>query len=791
MPFVSPRNQNGILTPGLPTLPEGVERHVVKGGGSVLVPVYLDDKITIVDKDGLQRGEVIFISSEGVSLPESLTQTNDLEGKRLSSSIASGLHAILKNAADSTAARLVQKLKKKNVDVSKLVAINIFDYDSPAGAQSQFTVTQDGDLLVTAPAVDMEVDAQNPASDLILFIERKDIKRKRIITAADPLADPLTDLNILPGQAKSYIVKKGQYIQIMDVKGRECTDFQAFDLRQLDKGNFHDIDPTTTRSLMGSLYPTPGLFNKYYSISQQPLLELVQDTVGRHDTFGLACFARYYEDLGYPGHINCSDNLNIVGREYSIPEKEGWPAINFFFNTMNDGLNAISMDDPYSRPGDYVLLKALTDLVCFSTACPCDVDEANGWEPTDIQIRVYSENELFKKSMGYRMTTDADLQLTKETGFHQSFAQHTKNFIEYNGYWLANNFPKFGTIDEYWNCRQNVAVMDLSPLRKYEVVGPDAAKLLQMCLPKDINKLAVGQVVYTAMCYEHGGMIDDGTVFRLGDNNFRWVGGCGTSGLWLREQAAKHNLNAWVKASTDELHNIAVQGPNSRELLKKIIWTKDDQPAFEDLGWFRFAIGRIGDFNGVPVVVSRTGYTGELGYEIFTHPKYAKAVYDAVWAAGEEFGIKPLGMAALDMLRIEAGLIFAGYEFCDQTDPFEAGIGFSVPLKSKEADFIGKDALIKRKENPQKKLVGLHLHGDKVASTGDGVFIGRTQVGEITSAMRSPILEKSIALCRIFTEHSELDTQVEVGQLDGQQKRLSASVVAFPFYDPTKSRVRA
>lgn len=142
------------------------------------------------------------------------------------------------------------------------------------------------------------------------------------------------------------------------------------------------------------------------------------------------------------------------------------------------------------------------------------------------------------------------------------------------------------------------------------------------------------------------------------------------------------------------------------------------------------------------------------------------------------------------MLRVEAGLIFAGYEFSDQTDPFEAGIPFTVPLKTKEDDFIGKQALIKRKENPQRVLVGLELNGDELAASGDWVDIGRNQIGEIISAVRSPILRKNLALCRIQVEHSATGTEVEVGKLDGKQKRLPAKVVAFPFYDPAKSRIR-
>lgn len=149
-----------------------------------------------------------------------------------------------------------------------------------------------------------------------------------------------------------------------------------------------------------------------------------------------------------------------------------------------------------------------------------------------------------------------------------------------------------------------------------------------------------------------------------------------------------------------------------------------------------------------------------------------------------------MGLEALDMLRIEAGLIFAGYEFCDQTDPYEAGIGFTVPLKSKDDDFIGRDALLRRKEHPTRTLVGLELNGGEPGANGDGVFIGRQQVGEITSGTVSPILKKNIALCRMMIEHCDMGTSVEVGKLDGHQKRIPASVVRFPFYDPEKTKVR-
>src|SRR5439155_562805 len=140
----------------------------------------------------------------------------------------------------------------------------------------------------------------------------------------------------------------------------------------------------------------------------------------------------------------------------------------------------------------------------------------------------------------------------------------------------------------------------------------------------DAPKLSVGQVVYTSLCNEHGGLVDESTVFRLGGDNFRYVAGHDAVGIWLKEQAERLGLqNVHVKASTDQLHNLAVQGPNSRDIVRQIVWTPPTQPSLEELSWFRFLIGRIREPQGVPVVVSRTGYTGELGYEIFCHPSDA------------------------------------------------------------------------------------------------------------------------------------------------------------------------
>jgi aminomethyltransferase len=772
-----------ILRPGLRVLAANTERYPIPGGGSVTVQVFAGDRITVTDIEGLQPCEILFAGADGRCDPGGI-------GAKPTGA-PDGLMALLAADGDS-ATRTRAALKHHGIALEKAKAIHVFGSSSIPGNRASFTVERDGLLIVAAPGTPMPPHEQATTTPLQLMVERaRHQPVKADASLPEPLADPLQDIRIAAATASAYVVKAGEYIQVIDVAGRQCTDFQCFSLRKLDAGIENALDATVTRTLTGRSYPAPGLPSKAFGRDFEPLIEIVQDTVGRHDAFATACNSRYYDDMGYPGHVNCTENFNTALAPYGIARRKGWEALNYFYNTNIDAQNQLYLDEPWSRPGDYVLMRALTDLVCVSSACPDDIDAANGWDPTDIHVRTYSPEHKFSRAVAYRMTPEADPQLTRETAFHPRFSALTRNFTAYRGYWLPVRFNNANAIDEYWACRERVVVMDLSPLRKFEVTGPDAEALLQYCLTRDIARLSPGHVVYTAMCYEHGGMIDDGTVFRLAQNNFRWIGGDDFSGLWLRQQAEAMGYKAWVRSSTEQLHNIAVQGPRSRDLLKEIIWTAPAQPAIGELEWFRFCVGRIGHFEGAPVVVSRTGYTGELGYEIFCHPKDALAVFDAVWAAGEKHGISPIGLEALDMVRIEAGLIFAGYEFSDQTDPFEAGIGFTVPLKSKSSDFIGKAALIERKEHPRHRLVGLEIASNEAVGHGDCVHVGRAQIGVVTSGTRSPILGKNIALARLDVVHAQPGTAVEVGKLDGQQKRLPAIVTPFPHYDPKKERPRS
>jgi aminomethyltransferase len=769
-------NRPRLLLPGLLPRDPGLERYRVRPGGLTAVPMAAGDQLTVLDPQGRQSAELTLLADvAGLTQDAPATVLREL-------------------AAAGTADPVLGLLAGFGLDPALARAARLFGEWSPAGATEVLTADRDTVALVAAPARPMRVsdDAANPPTELLLELRRAAPRPLGEPVLPPPLAEPVLDLRIDAATATSYQVKAGQYIQVIDVEGRQCSDFLAFAERRLDDGVESGLDATTTRYFMGNAYPQPGLYGKFYDPDAQPLVDIVRDTVGRHDTFGLACNAKYYEDMGYPGHVNCTDNFNAQLGDYGIAPRAGWPALNLFYNTDFDADHQLVFDEPWSRPGDYVLMRAATDLVCASSACPDDIDPANAWVPTDVHVRVYDARRTFSMAIAHRVTPESEATLTRDTGFAPKIKALTRQLTEYRGYWLPSSFDNRGPTEEYWACRERAAVMDLSPLRKFEVLGPDAEALLQATLTRNIRKLSHGQVVYSAMCNETGGMIDDCTVFRLGDTNFRFVGGDEYDGVWLREQAARLGLDrVWVKNSTDQLHNIAVQGPASRELLSSIIWTPGTQTAFTDLTWFRFAIGRIGDHNGIPLLISRTGYSGELGYELWVHPSDAPALWDAVLAAGEPHGLVPLGLEALDMLRIEAGLVFAGYDFDDQTDPFEAGIGFTVPLKTKEDDFVGREALLARKAHPQRTLVGLELAGNEPAAHGDCVHVGRSQVGVVTSATRSPVLRKNIALCRLAVQYAALGTEVEVGKLDGHQKRIPATVVRFPFYDPDKTKPRA
>ena len=485
-----PPRPSVVMRPGMGSLATGEERYTVPGGGAIAIAIHAGDRVRMVDVEGMQRCEVVAADAAGAIDTAILGARGDGD--------ASGLKQIL--SADSESARAVRSgLERRGIDLAAARAVKLFGGESRPGDAGEFTVSRDGLLIVGAPGSPMAAGAQDTATPIRVHVHRGRIIPPNETLLPEPLADPLQDIRVNQSTAQAYFVRAGEYIQIVDVAGRQCTDFQCFAARGLDKGLERPLDVTTTRSLTGQSYPLPGLFSKAFNQDMQPLVEVVRDTVGRHDSFGLACNARYYDERGYPGHVNCTDNFNAQLAPYGIAPRKGWMALNFFYNTGIDAHNVLYFDEPWSRPGDYVLLRAVTDLVCVSSSCPDDVDPANGWVPTDIHVRTYSDKQSFSRAVAYRMTPDAEPQLTRETAFHPRFSALTRNYSEYRGYWLPTRFSNDGPVAEYWACRERAVIMDLSPLRKFEVTGPDAESLLQYALTRNVRKLAVGQVV----CLQH------------------------------------------------------------------------------------------------------------------------------------------------------------------------------------------------------------------------------------------------------------------------------------------------
>ena len=589
--------------------------------------------------------------------------------------------------------------------------------------------------------------------------------------------------------AKAYKVKQGEYIQVIDFEGQQCSDFLAFNAHALEQGKERFIDSTVTRSLVGAAYPIPGLFSKFFDQDMQPLVEVVQDTVGRHDTFALACTARGYEERGFPGHVNCSDNISAVFSPYGIRPKKGWPAINFFFNTwINSSDNQIQSDTCWSRAGDYVLMKALTDLVCVNTACPDDIDPINGWNPTDILVRIYSDKSKPKRSVGYRLATQAGVTMSKESPFHSRTSKLTNQFTSTTPYWTPTHYDASGAIAEYWACKNRATIQDMSNLRIFDVYGEDAEEFMDFALTRDVRKLALDKAFYALLCDEFGSIIDDGTLFRLAPNLFRWCCGSDESAYHLKKIAQEKNYHAWIRDMSDQLCNLAIQGPKSYHVLKDLVFIPPTKTPFDNLRWFSSSVARLDNNFGIPFLLSRTGFTGELGYEIFCAKKDALEIWDAIIKAGEKYDLIPMGSDALNSLRIEAGLMVAGYEFGSQVMPHEANLSFAIDFKKNH--FIGKDAIEQQTQNQRQNLYGLILAGNELPLHGDRVFLDRKQVGVITSASRSHQLKKNIALVRLEKTLCKDGVALEIGKLDGYQKRLKCKTTTIPFIDPKREKPR-
>jgi aminomethyltransferase len=377
------------------------------------------------------------------------------------------------------------------------------------------------------------------------------------------------------------------------------------------------------------------------------------------------------------------------------------------------------------------------------------------------------------------------------------------SFREWAGYFAVSTYEVHHE-REYNAIRNAAALIDISPLFKYRVSGKDATRLVDRIVTRNMKKVQVGQVVYTHWCDGEGKVIDDGTVTRLEENVYRWTA-ADPSLRWFYLNS--HGLDVQIQEITDQVGALALQGPTSRSVLRDCVEGTD----IESLKYFRKTSGRIA---GIPVDISRTGYTGDLGYEIWVDVANGEALYDALLAAGAPYDITPTGMLALDVARIEAGLILLDVDYvgarkalipAQKYTPYEIGLGRLVNLEKEP--FIGQQALRKEaKEGPDRELVGLAIDWDDLERLHDEaglapqlpmvasrlsvpVYRGGTQVGKATSSTWSPTLKKMIALATL-----DADAAATKGRLDmeftvnHQRKQVGVTVSPLPFFDPPRKK---
>jgi len=388
------------------------------------------------------------------------------------------------------------------------------------------------------------------------------------------------------------------------------------------------------------------------------------------------------------------------------------------------------------------------------------------------------------------------------TAFHERTLAlcESLNYREWSGYYTVSVYEMHHE-HEYNAIRNSAAVIDISPLFKYLITGKDATKLVNRIITRDINKVAVDQVIYCCWCDSEGKVIDDGTITRLGENTYRWTA-ADPSLRWFQQNAL--GLEADIQDISEQVAALALQGPTSGRLLKAVA-----DANVENLKYFRVTHGKIG---GVQVDISRTGYTGDLGFEIWMPWKDAVKVWDVLMAKGKAFDIHPAGMLALDIARIEAGLILIEVDYTSSKkalietqkfSPAEIGLGKLVDLKKES--FVGRDALAEEaKKGAARATVGLEINWNEVEALYDKkrmapqvpsmasrtavpVYRGGRLVGKATSTTWSPTLKKMIALACVDREQSTVGTTLNMEMtVEAERHTVAAKVVAMPFFNPAR-----
>lgn len=389
------------------------------------------------------------------------------------------------------------------------------------------------------------------------------------------------------------------------------------------------------------------------------------------------------------------------------------------------------------------------------------------------------------------------------TAFHErTFALcESLSYREWSGYYAVSSYEPHHE-HEYNAIRNAAALIDISPLFKYRITGNDATRLVDRIITRDMKKVSVGQVVYTPWCDERGKVIDDGTVSRLEENTYRWTA-ADPSLRWFTQNAA--GMQVKIEDISESTSALALQGPTSGRLLKTLVQDTD----IENLKYFRVTKGTIA---GVAVEISRTGYTGDLGYEVWISSDKALLVWDALMDHGVAFDIHAAGMLALDVARVEAGLLLIDVDFNsskkalveDQRySPYEMGLGRLVDLDKNR--FVGQAALIEEKQRgPAREIVGLAIDWPQVESLYESVglppaispmasrvavpvFKEGVQVGKATTSTWSPTLKKMIALATVRREFTRPGTRLQFEiTVEAVRHQVGATVVKTPFFNPKR-----
>lgn len=377
------------------------------------------------------------------------------------------------------------------------------------------------------------------------------------------------------------------------------------------------------------------------------------------------------------------------------------------------------------------------------------------------------------------------------------------NWRRWSGYVVAGSYELVHD-REYYAIRNSAALIDISPLFKYLIGGPDAARLLNHVVTRDVAKCAVNQVMYTPWCDAAGKVIDDGTVSRLSDDAFR-VTSADPNLRWFHDNATGMKA-VKIEDVSDSIAALALQGPASRDILQHVA-----DATLDGLKYFCLTSARIGD---IPVTISRTGYTGDLGYEIWAEAKDAERLWDALMEGGEPYGITPAGILALDLARVEAGLLLIEVDYLSthkaliesqKSSPFELGLDWTVGLD--KGNFVGRKALAEEKRRgPAWQFVGLEIDWDSLEKIYDEarlppqlptvtvrtsvpVYTDDGQAGYASSHCWSPLLKKLIALAHLKADYAQPGTPLTIEvTVDHQRKQAAARVVKTPFFNPERKR---